>query len=155
MRYPNINAERARMGLSWGQLAGILGVTRKTLYNWTTKGDVPQNALIQMTDIFGCSPDYLLSEAVADEEPLTEKQTLFAIRLKPQYEDEFSGGFIVGNSHFMVWSQSMEEAVAAVEKAVGGGANQELYTVEAAPVKAYGVEITRMVEIKQKDGENV
>ena len=92
MRYPNINAERARMGLSWGQLAGILGVTRKTLYNWTTKGDIPQNALIQMTDIFGCSPDYLLSEAVADEEPLTEKQTLFAIRLKPQYEDEFSGG---------------------------------------------------------------
>ena len=154
MRYPNINAERARMGLSWGQLSGILGVTRKTLYNWTTKGDIPQNALIQMTDIFGCSIDYLLSEAVADEEPLTEKQTLFSIRLKPQYEDNLSGGFIVGNSHFMVWSQSMEEAVAAVEKAVGGGANQELYTVEAAPAKAYGTEIIRMVEIKQKDGEN-
>lgn len=153
MRYPNINAERARMGLSWGQLAGILGVTRKTLYSWTTKGCIPQNALIQMEDIFGCSIDYLLSEAVADEEPLTEKQTLFAIRLKPQYEEnEIIGGF---NSHFMVWSQSMEEAVAAVEKAVGGGANQELYTVEAAPAKAYGTEIIRMVEIKQKDGENV
>ena len=55
MRYPNINAERARMGLSWGQLAGILGVTRKTLYSWTTKGCIPQNALIQMEDIFGCS----------------------------------------------------------------------------------------------------
>ena len=149
MRYPNINAERARMGLSWGQLAGILGVTRKTLYNWATKGCIPQNALIQMEDIFGCSIDYLLSEAVADEEPLTEKQTLFSIRLKPQYEDDFSG-----TSYFMVWSQSMEEAVAAVEKAVGGSANQELYTVEAVPIKAYGVEITRMVEIKQKDGEN-
>ena len=154
MRYPNINAERARMGLSWEQLSEILGVTRKTIYNWTTRGDIPQNALIQMTNIFGCSIDYLLSEAAADEEPLSEKQTLFAIRLKPQYEDDFSGGFIVGNSHFMIWSQSTEEAVAAVEKAVGGGANQELYTVEAAPVKAYGVEITRMVQIKQKDGEN-
>lgn len=142
------------MGLSWGQLAGILGVTRKTLYNWTTKGDIPQNALLQMTDIFGCSIDYLLAEAAADEEPITEKQTLFAIRLKPKYEDEFSGGFIVGNSHFMVWSQSIEEAVAAVDKAVSGGANQELYTVEAAPVKVYGVEIIRTIEIKQKDGEN-
>ena len=152
MRYPNINAERARMGLSWGQLAGILGVTRKTLYSWTTKGCIPQNALIQMEDIFGCSIDYLLSEAVTDEEHITEKQTLFAIRLKPQYEEnEIIGGF---NSHFMVWSHSPEEAVAAGEKAVGGGANQELYTVEAAPVKAYGIEITRTVDIKQKDDEN-
>ena len=59
-RYPNINAERARRGLSTTQLAKMLGVTRKTVYNWISKGDIPQSKLEKMASFFDCSIDYLL-----------------------------------------------------------------------------------------------
>lgn len=62
MKYPNINAERARSGLTLEQLSVELGVTRKTLYNWISKGDIPQGKLLQMADLFGCSVDYLLGQ---------------------------------------------------------------------------------------------
>ena len=60
MKYPNIDAERARNGISAEELAKILGVSRKTLYNWTENGSIPSSSLIRMADIFGCSIDYLL-----------------------------------------------------------------------------------------------
>lgn len=60
-RYPNINAERARRGLSTAQLAKMLGVTRKTVYNWISKGDIPQSKLEKMASFFDCSIDYLLN----------------------------------------------------------------------------------------------
>lgn len=60
MMYPNIEAERARHGLNAEDLAKKLGVSRKTLYNWTNSGNIPSSALIRMADIFQCSIDYLL-----------------------------------------------------------------------------------------------
>ena len=60
MKYPNINAERARVGMSSGDLANRLGVSRKTLYNWISNGNIPQTAITKMTQIFDCSADYLL-----------------------------------------------------------------------------------------------
>ena len=60
MIYPNINAERARSGLSLEALASKLGVSRKTLYNWIEKGNIPQQKLESMADLFNCSTDYLL-----------------------------------------------------------------------------------------------
>jgi len=60
MKYPNIDAERARKGVSNDALADHLGVTRKTLYNWIDKGSIPTSKLIQMADFFGCTIDYLL-----------------------------------------------------------------------------------------------
>lgn len=60
MKYPNIDAERARRGLSADELAKELGVGRKTLYNWTMRGNIPSSALIRMADLFQCSIDYLL-----------------------------------------------------------------------------------------------
>jgi transcriptional regulator with XRE-family HTH domain len=65
MKYPNIDAERARNGLSNDALAEKLGVTRKTLYNWVTNGNIPIQKLVQMADIFQCSIDYLLGRNVA------------------------------------------------------------------------------------------
>lgn len=65
MKYPNIEAERARSGVSNDTLAEKLGVTRKTLYNWMEKGNIPVSALIQMADLFECSIDYLLGRSVA------------------------------------------------------------------------------------------
>jgi DNA-binding XRE family transcriptional regulator len=60
MKYPNIDAERARKGMSNDTLAEKLGVARKTLYNWMDNGNIPASALIQMADLFDCSIDYLL-----------------------------------------------------------------------------------------------
>lgn len=60
MKYPNIDAERARSGMSNDKLAEKLGVARKTLYNWMDNGNIPASALIRMADLFSCSVDYLL-----------------------------------------------------------------------------------------------
>ena len=59
--YPNIEAERARKGLTKEELASILGVDRKTLRKWVNSGNIPTNKLAEMAMFFGCSTDYLLS----------------------------------------------------------------------------------------------
>ena len=64
MKYPNIEAERARKGMSNEAMAERLGVTRKTLYSWMEKGNIPVSSLIHMADMFGCSIDYLLGREV-------------------------------------------------------------------------------------------
>ena len=46
--YPNIEAERARHGLSVEQLTQTLGVTRKTFYNWIAHGEIPQSKAEKM-----------------------------------------------------------------------------------------------------------
>lgn len=58
--YMNIKAECVRAKMSIDKLAKFLGVGRKTLYNWQTKGSIPATALIKMADKFGCTVDYLL-----------------------------------------------------------------------------------------------
>lgn len=62
MPYPNINAERSRMGLTIEELAEKLGVTRKTVYNWMARGNIPQSKLEVMSSLFNCSIDYLLKK---------------------------------------------------------------------------------------------
>lgn len=59
--YPNIEAERARKGLTKEELAAILGVDRKTLRKWINTGNIPTDKIVQMAIFFGCSTDYLLS----------------------------------------------------------------------------------------------
>lgn len=58
--YPNIEAERARNGLSVTELATRLDICRKTYYNWINKGQIPQNKLELMADMFNVTTDYLL-----------------------------------------------------------------------------------------------
>lgn len=60
MSYPNINAERVRLGMTMEDMAQKLGVTRKTIYNWMAHGKIPQSKLRLMTEMFNCSADYLL-----------------------------------------------------------------------------------------------
>lgn len=60
MPYPNINAERVRLGMTMEDMAERLGVTRRTIYNWMAHGKIPQNKLLLMTEMFNCSADYLL-----------------------------------------------------------------------------------------------
>ena len=59
-RYPNIDAERARMGLTYEELASYMGVTRKTIYNWIKDGRIPHRSLEMMSRLFGRDIDYLL-----------------------------------------------------------------------------------------------
>ncbi len=77
--YPNIAAERARRSMSLGDLAGSLGVSRKTLYNWEGSGNIPAAALIKMSELFSCSIDYLLSQdllpPVEYQKPCTKNVT--------------------------------------------------------------------------------
>lgn len=62
LTYPNIEAERARRGYSKSEFAEVLGVSRKTYYNWVLKGFIPQKKLEQMATLFGVSAEYLLQK---------------------------------------------------------------------------------------------
>jgi transcriptional regulator with XRE-family HTH domain len=60
-KYPNIEAERVRMGLSQTEIISRLGYKeRKTYYNWLESGNIPVSVLMKMADLFDCSVDYLL-----------------------------------------------------------------------------------------------
>lgn len=61
MKYPNLEAERARHDMTIERLTEMLGVTRKTYYNWCAAGKIPMSKLEDMAKIFGVSIDYLLS----------------------------------------------------------------------------------------------
>lgn len=61
MIYPNIEAERARIGLSKEKFAEELGVATKTYYNWINGvNPIPSNILIKISDMSGAKIDYLL-----------------------------------------------------------------------------------------------
>ena len=64
LMYPNIEAERARRGLTVAELTNKLHVCRKTYYNWIASGKIPQEKLQAMADLFGVSADYLLGLTV-------------------------------------------------------------------------------------------
>ena len=60
--YRNIEAERARKGLTIKELTDALGLKEeKTYRNWRDSGkDLSSAVLIKMSEIFDCSVDYLL-----------------------------------------------------------------------------------------------
>lgn len=69
MEFNNIEAERARKGLSKDALAYKIGVSTKTYYNWLNgTNPIPSTALLKMADIFGVSIDYLLGRDKPEKE---------------------------------------------------------------------------------------
>ncbi len=62
--YPNIEAERARNNMTVEALTSRLGVSRKTYYNWCAKGKIPESKLKLMSELFGCSTEYLLANYI-------------------------------------------------------------------------------------------
>lgn len=61
MTYPNIEAERARMGITKDELAARLNIDRRTLQNWQAgKTQLSITKLLEMAEMFKCSTDYLL-----------------------------------------------------------------------------------------------
>lgn len=67
----NIEAERARLGITKDELAKRLGISLKTYYNWISgTRPMPHTKLKEMSKMFGTKVDYLVEET----EPL-QKQT--------------------------------------------------------------------------------
>lgn len=61
MKYPNIEAERARNSLTQEKLSEAILVSRKTYKNWQDgKREIPGDKIIAMAKLFGVSSDYLL-----------------------------------------------------------------------------------------------
>lgn len=68
--YPNIEAERARKGLSQVELLKLIGYKERKTYNtWMKKGNIPTSALLKMSILFNCSVDYLLGRT---NDPMTK-----------------------------------------------------------------------------------
>lgn len=64
MKYPNIESERARLGITQDEIAERLDVTDNTYRNWITgRTDIPVSKAITMTKLFNCSMDYLVGLA--------------------------------------------------------------------------------------------
>ena len=81
LKYPNIEAERVRAGMSQDELIQALGYKeRKSYYNWLAKGNIPISALIRMSEIFACSVDYLLD--LKNESEVRKMKSLREHRLK-------------------------------------------------------------------------
>lgn len=60
MARPNIEAERARMGMTKGQMCEALGVTSKTYISYIEGGTIPSPVLEKLRAMTGKSIDYLL-----------------------------------------------------------------------------------------------
>lgn len=57
----NIKAERARLEMSQKDLAQAMGVSATTIVNWESDiGQMSIKNLLAMSNIFGCSADYLI-----------------------------------------------------------------------------------------------
>lgn len=63
MARPNIEAERARLGMTKGQMCEALGVTSKTYISYIEGGNIPSSALEKLREMTGKSIDYLLGLA--------------------------------------------------------------------------------------------
>ncbi|WP_295218149.1 helix-turn-helix transcriptional regulator [Ruminococcus sp.] len=62
-KYPNIESERSKLGLSKEEFSAKIGITRKCYYNWQTVGRIPASKISEMADLFDCSVDYLLGRS--------------------------------------------------------------------------------------------
>lgn len=56
----NIEAERARLGMSKEELSKELGISSKTYGKYIGGSPISSDVLVRMADLFDCSIDYLL-----------------------------------------------------------------------------------------------
>lgn len=76
MNYPNIEAERARAGMTKANMANAIGVTADTLKNWqNNRTEIPASKIVALADLFGVTTDYLLGR-VATPKAMKEMTVL-------------------------------------------------------------------------------
>ena len=67
MRYPNIEAERARNGMTKEKSASLLGISVSTVKNWQNgRTEIPASKIIKMAILFNVSTDYLLGRTTSN-----------------------------------------------------------------------------------------
>lgn len=61
MVYPNIEAERARAGMTKASMATAIGVSTEILKNWlNNRTEIPVSKIVDLANLFNVSTDYLL-----------------------------------------------------------------------------------------------
>lgn len=61
LKYPNMEAERVRRGMSREDVASAVGVSAATYKNWMNGySDIPVSKAVALANEFGCSIDYLV-----------------------------------------------------------------------------------------------
>lgn len=60
----NLASERVRVGMSQADLASELDIARESVARWEIGASCPSvQMLMKMSDLFGCSVDYLLGRS--------------------------------------------------------------------------------------------
>ena len=66
MKYPIIEAERIKHGISAQRFAEALDVSPRTVRNWQNgRTELPLSKLVKICQILGCRSDYLLGLEVS------------------------------------------------------------------------------------------
>src|SRR3712207_686173 len=83
---------RKKMGWSQEDLANELNVSRQSVSKWETGASIPDmSKIIQMSDIFGVTTDYLLKDGFDDESLNTQISTEHLMKtesIKKDYQSE-------------------------------------------------------------------
>lgn len=66
--FPNIEAERARHGMTLDDFTRAIGVCRKTYYNWREAGKVPDSKAVEIAELFNVPIEYIKGETKTQEE---------------------------------------------------------------------------------------
>lgn len=65
MIHNNIKSERVKLGWTQEELGKYLGVDESTIRRWEKGASAPSASVIAMSNLFGCSIDYLFG--ITDE----------------------------------------------------------------------------------------
>lgn len=69
-----ITKKRKESNLTQEQLAGVLGVSRQSISKWESDLAYPEtDKIVRMSEMFDCSLDYLLKDAIKEESKESEK----------------------------------------------------------------------------------
>lgn len=64
MIYPNIEAERARAGMTRASMAEAIGVSANTVKNWqNNRTEIPASKIVALANLFDVTTDYLLGRS--------------------------------------------------------------------------------------------
>jgi transcriptional regulator with XRE-family HTH domain len=70
MKYPNIEAERARNGMTKASMAKAIDVTPDTVTNWQlARTEIPASKIVALADLFNVTTDYLLGRTLSSAAP--------------------------------------------------------------------------------------